>query len=109
MNGRQKGGYFIRVPLDMMQFTDHNGKVWPVSFDWRQPNGEKIRVEIDRVLPSIPCAEQISGAVGDRYECFIDGQPEYLYYSILSPRKWFKVVEVSQEEYNEYYPIDFAE
>ena len=106
MNGQENRGYFIRVPLEMTQLTKRDGKVWPVAFDWRAANGDTVHVDIDKVLPNVlPCAEQRSGAVGDRYECEINGQLEYLYYSILTPRKWFKVVEVSVEEYNEYYKL----
>ena len=98
--------YSIRVPIEMLQITKRDGKVWPVAFDWRDETGETLHVDIDKVYPNvIPCAEQRSGAVGDRYECEINGQLEYLYYSILSPRKWFKVVEVSKEVYNAYYKI----
>ena len=101
-----QGDFFIRVPIDMLQLTMRDGKAYPVAFDWRDPNGDIIHVDIERVSPAIiPCAEQRSGAVGDRYECLINGQTEYLYYSILAPRKWFKVVEVSKEVYNAYYKL----
>jgi len=91
----------------MLQLTKRDGKVWPVAFDWIDETGQAIHVDIDKVYPNVtPCAEQNSGAVGDRYECEINGQTEYLYYSILAPRKWFKVVEVNREVYNAYYKID---
>jgi hypothetical protein len=99
------GGYTIRVPLDMVQLTERSGKAWPIAFDWRGDNGETERVEIDRVLSSVPMAEQKSGAVGDRYECLIGGRAEYLYYSIVEPRKWFRLKTVSREEYEAYYRL----
>ncbi len=103
--GRTHDEYFIRVPLDMIQFTDREGRVWPVAFDWTEPGGDVLRVNIDKVSDCKPCAEQKSGAVGDRYECVINGQIGYIYYTILQPRKWFKVVPVTRGEYNAYYKL----
>jgi hypothetical protein len=73
----------IRIPVNMIQLTERDGKAWPLAFDWIGENsGETIRVEIEDVKPCIiPHAEQKSGTVGDRYECTIKGQVEYLYYS----------------------------
>lgn len=90
----------------MIQLTERNGKAWPLAFDWvDDETGETIRVEIERVVSSIANAEQKSGTVGDRYECIINGQIEYLYYTILQPRKWFKLKNVSEVEYNAYYRL----
>jgi hypothetical protein len=99
------GDYEIRIPVEMIQRTDKDGKAWPLAFEWKDGNGENIRVKIERVLSCIPYAEQKSGTVGDRYECLIGGQPEYLYYTILQPRKWFKLKSVSREEYDSYYRL----
>jgi hypothetical protein len=98
--------YLIRVPLDMVQMTDKCGAVWPVSFDWHdEQSGEHVRVEVERVLSCVPFAEQKSGVVGDRYECVINGQTEYLYYTVLQPRKWFKLKPVTEDEYKRYYRL----
>jgi len=99
--------YEIRIPVNMIQLTECNGKAWPLAFDWKDgESGETIRVEIEDVKPSIiPHAEQKSGTVGDRYECIINGQLEYLYYSFLQPRKWFKLKHVSEAEYKAYYKL----
>jgi hypothetical protein len=95
--------YLIRVPLDMTQMTDRRGNVRPVAFDWENDDGETVHVEIDRVRSCVPFAEQKSGVVGDRYEVVIDGQTEYLYYSKLQPRTWYRLVPVSRDAYVEYY------
>ena len=98
--------YAIRIPLDMIQLTDRTGKVWPLAFDWIDgETGEMVRVEVERVKPPVPFAEQKSGTVGDRYECEVNGQQEYLYYTVLQPRKWFKLQPVSEEAYNAYYRL----
>ena len=98
--------YAIRIPLNMIQLTDRAGKVWPLAFDWiDEETGKMIRVEVEHVKPPTPYAEQKSGAVGDRYECKINGQSEYLYYTVLQPRKWFKLQPVSEEAYNAYYKL----
>ena len=95
----------IRVPLRMTQLTEKDGRAWPLAFDWRDADGTVTRVKIGRVISVVPCAELKSGAVGDRYECEIDGRREYLFYSKLQPRKWFKLKEVSEEEYAAYYKL----
>jgi hypothetical protein len=97
--------YLIRKPLNMLQMTDKRGNVWPVAFDWEGENGEIIRVEIERVRSCVPFAEQKSGTVGDRYECVIDGKIEYLYYALLKPRKWFRVLPVCESDYSGYYGL----
>ena len=98
--------YAIRIPLNMIQLTDRAGKAWPLAFDWvDEETGETIRVEVLHVKPPVPYAEQKSGVVGDRYECEINGKLEYLYYSVLQPRKWFKLQPVSEEAYNAYYRV----
>lgn len=90
----------------MIQLTERDGKAWPLAFDWvDEESGETIRVKIENVEPCIPYAEQKSGAVGDRYKCIINGQVEYLYYTILQPRKWFKLKRVSEAEYKAYYKL----
>ena len=97
--------YAIRVPLDMYQFTDKNGDVWPVAFMGQDADGLECKVPIDRVKSVCPLAEQRSGTVGDRYECEIGGEIIYIYYTKLTPRKWFKILPCSQEEYNAYYKL----
>ncbi|MCL1982179.1 MAG: hypothetical protein FWG53_03665 [Clostridiales bacterium] len=101
----QAGKYSIRIPLRMTQLTERDGRAWPLAFEWKDAGGEAVRVKVDRVVSVAPCAEQKSGSVGDRYECDIGGRLEYLYYSKLQPRKWFKVQEVSEAEYNAYYKL----
>ena len=98
--------YAIRVPLNMIQLTECDGKAWPLAFDWvDEESGETIRVKIEDVKPCMPHAEQKSGTVGDRYECIINGQLEYLYYTVIQPRKWFKLKHVSEAEYKAYYKL----
>jgi len=89
----------------MTQLTEKNGCVMSLSFDWKGHDGRVINVKIDSVISVIPCAEQKSGSVGDRYECEIEGRREYLFYSKLQPRKWFKLQQVSEEIYNDYYKL----
>ena len=95
----------IRVPLNMIQLTEPCGKTWPIAFDWQDDDGATIRVSIDRILDVAPAAELKSGVAGDRYECEIEGRLEYLYYAKLSPRKWFRLVEVGEKEYADYYAL----
>ena len=95
----------IRVPLKMMQQTDTSGNTWPVAFEWPDTDGASHEVRIDRVVRVTPQADQKSGAVGDRYECMIEGKVQYIYYTKLTPRKWFLIVPATQEEYNSYYKL----
>ena len=98
--------YAIRIPLNMIQFTCRDGKVWPLAFDWPdEVTGEVTRMEVERVLSYAPYAEQKSGTVGDRYNCIVNGRQEYLYYTLLQPRKWFILKTVSEEEYKAYYKL----
>jgi len=95
----------IRIPLRMLQLTEVDGKTWPVAFDWLDIDGIPMQVSIDAIKSVTPMAEQKSGTVGDRYECEIEGKIEYIYYTKLAPRKWFRVVPVSEREYNAYYRL----
>ena len=98
-------GYAIRIPLKMIQLTEKDGKAYPLAFDWEDADSPPTRVKVSRVLSVVPCSEIRSGAVGDRYECEIEGRQEYLYYTRLQPRKWFLIREVGEEEYNAYYHL----
>ena len=97
--------YAIRIPLTMIQLTERDGRAYPLAFDWVDEDGATARMKIEKVFSFTPCAEQKSGVVGDRYECLIGGQREYLYYSIVAPRKWFKLKPVTEDEYKEYYRL----
>ena len=97
--------YAIRIPLKMIQLTEKDGCVWPLAFDIEDRDSETVHVKIGRVISITPAAERKSGAVGDRYECDVNGRTEYLYYSKLQPRKWFLIQKVSKEEYNHYYKL----
>ena len=97
--------YTIRVPLKMLQITEKDGHVLPLAFYWKDNNESMVRVKIDRVITVTPSAERKSGAVGDCYECEVQGRIEYLYYSKLQPHKWFIIQKVSKEEYNNYYKL----
>ena len=97
--------YAIRIPLTMIQLTERDGRAFPLAFDWEAGDGAVSRVKIEKVYSFTPCAEQKSGVVGDRYECQIGGQREYLYYSLVAPRKWFKLKPVTEEEYKAYYRL----
>lgn len=97
--------YKIRVPLKMIQQTDTDGRTWPVAFDWPDTDGVPYVVNIDKVVGVTPQADQKSGTVGDRYECMIEGKVQYVYYTKLTPRKWFLIVPATQEEYNAYYKL----
>ena len=98
-------GYSIRVPLKMIQLTEKNGCAFPLSFDWENKDGSVIHVKVNKVIKVTPSAERKSGAVGDRYECLIEGRIEHLYYSKIHPRRWFFIQKVSEQEYNEYYKL----
>jgi hypothetical protein len=97
--------YTIRIPLDMFQYTEADGKTWPVAFKWPDVDGEIVEVRIDKINSVTTLAEQKSGTVGDRYECEIEGQIVYIYYTKLAPRKWFKIVPCSELEYKSYYRL----
>ena len=38
--------FAIRVPLNMVQFTDVEGKTWPVAFKWVDADGVPTEVKI---------------------------------------------------------------
>ena len=97
--------YAIRIPLDMYQFTDKRGQTWPVAYKGQDAYGHECDVPIDRVKSVSPLAEQRSGTVGDRYECEIGGEIVYIYYTKLTPRKWFKILPCSLDEYNAHYKL----
>lgn len=98
--------YAIRIPLKMIQLTECDGRAWPLAFDWTdRESGETLHVKIERVVSCVPCAERKSGAVGDRYECVINDRIEYLYYTVLQPRKWFRLKPVTEAEYKAYYRL----
>jgi len=97
--------FTIRIPLKMLQVTEQDGKTWPVAFYWPDADGVDAQISIDKIISVSPLAEQKSGTVGDRYECEINGLIEYIYYTKLTPRKWFKIVPVSEQEYNAYYKL----
>jgi len=100
-----KKDYAIRIPLDMFQFTGADGKTWPVAFMWPDADGAITEVKIDRINSVTMLAEQKSGTVGDRYECEIEGEIVYIYYTKLAPRKWFKIVPCTEQEYKSYYKL----
>jgi hypothetical protein len=87
----------------MIQLTENDGSAWPLAFDITEKDGSTVHVVIDRVIHFSPQAELTSGIVGDRYEVEIDGRREFIYYSILRPRKWFVIEYVSKEVYDRYY------
>jgi hypothetical protein len=89
----------------MIQLTESDGRAYPLAFDWADEDGAVSRVKIEKVFSYTPCAEQKSGVVGDRYECLIRGRREYLYYSLIAPRKWFKLKPVTEDEYKTYYRL----
>jgi len=88
----------------MLQVTDEAGEVSPISFDWEE-DGEILKINIDSVISSAPFAEPISGAVGERYECLINGKLKHLFYRKIQPRKWFVIKEVNEIEYNAFYKL----
>ena len=105
LSGNTDYGFVIRIPLDMFQYTEVDGKTWPVAFKWPDVDGVPTEVTIDRINSVTLLAEQKSGTVGDRYECEIEGQIVYIYYTKLAPRKWFKIVPCTEQEYNSYYRL----
>ena len=103
--GSNENDFTIRIPLDMIQHTGTDGKAWPIMFKWPDVDGVPSEVRIDRIRSVTNFADKKSGTVGDRYECEIEGQTVYIYYTKLAPRKWFKIVPVSEKEYKSYYPL----
>ena len=97
--------YAIRIPLKMIQLTECDGKAYPLAFNWEGEDGAQSLMKVDKVYSRTPCAEQQSGVVGDRYDCLIAGRREELYYSLIAPRKWFKLKPVTEEEYKAYYRL----
>ena len=105
MSDKFNSNYTVRVPLDMFQYTEADGKTYPVAFKWTDADGVPMEVRIDRINSIATLAEQKSGTVGDRYECVIEGKIVYIYYTKLAPRKWFKIVPCSELEYKSYYRL----
>jgi hypothetical protein len=97
--------FTLRIPLDMIQYTAADGRTWPVAFKWTDVDGMPMEVQIDRIKDVSLRAEQKSGTVGDRYECEIEGNIVYIYYAKLVPRKWFKIVPCTEQEYKAYYKL----
>ena len=98
--------YYIAEEIEMMQITDKNGFAKPVAFKWQEYEGaEVVTVGIDYILSTMPIAEQKAAVVGDRYECMIGGKIDYIWYGMLEPRRWFRLRPVTQEEYEEHYPL----
>jgi len=95
--------FTIRIPIKMIQSTDEKGNVLPLFFHWQDSDGIPMVVKINRIVSVTQQHERKSGTVGDRYEVEVDGKREIFYYTKLQPRKWFKIVPVSEEEYDEYY------
>jgi len=104
-NQNTDNNYTIRIPLDMFQYTEADGKTWPVAFKWPDADGVLTEVRIDKINSVTTLAEQKSGTVGDRYECEIEGKIVYIYYTKLTPRKWFKIVPCGELEYKSYYRL----
>lgn len=104
-NNYTETDFAIRIPLDMFQYTGADGRTWPVAFKWQDADGVPTEVKIDSIKSVSPLAEQKSGTVGDRYECEIGGKIVHIFYTKLAPRKWFKVVPCSEEEYKAYYKL----
>lgn len=104
-NNNTSEDFTIRVPLKMIQLTEQDGSTWPIAFYWPDIDGVTTEIRIDDVRSVVTQAEQKSGTVGDRYECEIEGKIEYIYYTKLMPRKWFKIVPVTEQEYNAYYKL----
>ena len=105
INENNNYAYAIRIPLDMFQYTEADGKTWPVAFKWPDADGIITEVRIDKINSVTTLAEQKSGTVGDRYECEIEGHIVYIYYTKLAPRKWFKIVPCNENEYKSYYRL----
>jgi hypothetical protein len=104
-SGNKDYAYTIRIPLDMFQYTEADGKTWPVAFKWPDADGISTEVKIDKINSVTMLAEQKSGTVGDRYECEIEGKIVYIYYTKLAPRKWFKILPCTEQEYKSYYRL----
>ena len=102
-----KEEYTIRIPIEVIQRTKKDGTVHPLIFYWHDNTNEMpIKVKINRIISITPQHEWSSGTVGDRYEVDVGGIRELIYYSKLQPRKWFRIVVVSEEEYRGYYRVD---
>jgi len=95
--------FTIRIPIKMIMSVDEKGNVLPIFFHWHDLDGIPIAVKIDRIISITQQHERKSGTVGDRFEVEINGKRELFYYTKIQPRKWFKIVPVSEDEYNEYY------
>jgi len=103
---QQNEDYAVRIPVEMIQCTKKDGVVHPLLFYWQDnPDDTPCQVEVDRIISITPEHQRSSGLVGDRYEVEIDGKRELLYYSKLQPRKWFRVVYVSKEVYEQYFKL----
>jgi hypothetical protein len=105
MSVASKDDFTIRIPLDMFQYTEADGKTWPVAFKWADADGVPMEVRIDSIKSVTALAEQKSGTVGDRYECEIEGKIINIYYTKLAPRKWFKVLPCTENEYKAHYKL----
>ena len=100
----------LRQTINMIQYTEEDGKVWPMDFEYVDPRTEEAtHVHIDNVITWMSMAELKHGAVGDRFECDIGGRIEYVWYSKTLPRHWFILVPVSKEEYEAFYRLPGTE
>lgn len=105
MGNIRNGDFPVSRPVTMLERNDKDGKITPLAFYYTNNAGEISRIKVDKVISCIPMADIKCGAVGDRYECMVDGKREYLYYSVLQPRKWYRIEYVTEEEYNAYYKL----
>ena len=68
-------GYYIAEEVEMMQLTGKSGNAIPVAFQWQEyEEAETVTVGIDRIIFTLPIAEQKAGVIGDSYECMIENR-----------------------------------
>ena len=77
----------VNIPIKMIAYTDLDGKITPMRFQFTDADGSLVTVKIDRILSS----DQPKSKIGATFECAstMSGVEKRfkLYYSSMS-RRW---------------------
>lgn len=75
------------IPIKMISYTDTDGKITPMRFQFTDADGSTVMVKIERIISS----DQPSSKIGAFFECaatFYGVEKRFkLYYSSMS-RRW---------------------
>ena len=77
----------VNIPIKMIAYTDLDGKITPMRFQFTDADGSLVTVKIDRILSS----DQPKSKIGATFECastmYGVERRFKLYYSSMS-RRW---------------------